>query len=101
VAALGFAVGFAHGNALPVLWTADDESFDEPRLDRELFGGPRGMTVRGLAAAELGFFATGTWSHRGSERQVAQVWRATRLPDWERLSDEESRPERRRRTALG
>jgi hypothetical protein len=92
VAALGFAVGFAHGNARPVLWqTVGDATLEESRLDRELFGGPRGMTVRALAASELGYFATGTWSNRGTERQVAQVWRARALPEWERLEDEPSR----------
>jgi hypothetical protein len=92
IGVLGFAIGFAHGNARPVLWKESGPStLEESRLERELFGGPRGMTVRALAASELGFFATGTWSNRGTERQVAQVWHAAQLPDWERLGDEPSR----------
>jgi hypothetical protein len=86
-AAIGYAVGGTHGNRRPVLWVLDGPSLRETYLLRELFGGPRIMTIGSMAAGPHGFFVTGTRTGAG-DRQTAQVWTAAKPPDWTRIDDQ-------------
>jgi hypothetical protein len=86
-AAVGYAVSGTHGNRRPVLWVLDGTSLRETYLLRELFGGPRIMTIGRMSAGPPGFVVTGTRTGAG-DRQTAQVWTTTKPPDWARVDDQ-------------
>lgn len=86
--ALGGAVGQTHGNTRPTLWSAAGAApLAENQLPRELFGGPSGLGVTGLAAGPAaGFLATGAWS-TPQLRIAAQVWSSADGRAWRRVDD--------------
>jgi hypothetical protein len=85
VAALGLSYSQVHGNIRPTLWRSDAGApLREVELLRELFGGPRGITMDGLVSTPQAFLATG--AYLGLDGNVAvHVWRSTNGADWIRL----------------
>ena len=85
VVALGGAVGQTHGNVRPTLWRSVGGSpLREVQLPRELFGGPRGIAVTGLAAGPTAIFAFGGYASV-TGRPAVQVWRTVDGADWRPL----------------
>jgi hypothetical protein len=85
VAALGRSYSQVHGNIRPTLWRSEAGApLREVELSRELFGGPRLITMDGLVATPQAFLATG--AYLGPDGNVAvHVWRSTNGADWVRL----------------
>jgi len=86
-AALGYAVSAIHGNRRPTLWVLDHGALRETYLERELFGGPRILSIGRMSAGPRGFLVSGTRTG-ATGRQTAQVWWATSPPDWHRVDDQ-------------
>jgi hypothetical protein len=85
VAALGRSYSQVHGNIRPTLWRSDAGApLREVELLRELFGGPRGLTMDGLVSTPQAFLATGAYLGPDGNPTV-QVWRSTNGADWVRL----------------
>jgi hypothetical protein len=85
VAALGRSYSQVHGNIRPTLWRSDAGApLREVELSRELFGGPRGLTMDGLVSTPQAFLATGAYLGPTGDPAV-QVWRSANGADWVRL----------------
>jgi hypothetical protein len=94
LAALGQAYSGIHGNARPLVWERDGEgALREVPITRELFGGPRAMSVTGIAGDEGGFVASGgyivggTWTG-GLSSVAASVWTSDTGATWARHPDD-------------
>ena len=94
VAALGQAYSGVHGNARPLVWQrGDDGALHEVPITRELFGGPRAMSVTGIAGDAGGFVASGgyivggTWTG-GTSSVAASVWTSRTGATWARHADD-------------
>jgi hypothetical protein len=94
VAALGQAYSGVHGNARPLVWRRGaDGALDEVPILRELFGGPRAMSVTGMAGDASGFVASGgyivggTWTG-GLSSVAAAVWTSSTGATWARHPDD-------------
>jgi hypothetical protein len=94
IGALGQAYSGVHGNARPLVWQrGDDGALHEVPITRELFGGPRAMSVTGIAGDEGGFVASGgyivggTWTG-GLSSVAASVWTSDTGTTWERHPDD-------------
>jgi hypothetical protein len=73
VAAIGQAVGGAHGNPRVGSWYLDDSTLKEVTAPVELYGGPRQGSVNEMAAGPTGFVVVGTRTDR-NERTGAAAW---------------------------
>jgi len=94
VAALGQAYSGVHGNSRPLVWQREsDGALHEVPITRELFGGPRAMSVTGLTGDESGFVASGgyivggTWTG-GASSVAASVWTSATGATWARHPDD-------------
>jgi hypothetical protein len=85
VAALGRSYSQVHGNIRPTLWRSDGVApLREVELPRELFGGPRSITMDGLVALPQFFLATGGTSGR-TATLLCTSGAAPTARDWIRL----------------
>jgi hypothetical protein len=73
VAAIGQAVGGAHGNPRVGSWYLDGKTLWEVTAPVELYGGPRQGSVNEMAAGPTGFVVVGTRTDR-NERTGAAAW---------------------------
>ena len=73
VAAIGQAVGGAHGNPRVGSWYLDGNLLREVTAPVELYGGPRQGSVNEMAAGPTGFVVVGTRTDR-NERTGAAAW---------------------------
>jgi len=94
IAALGQAYSGVHGNARPLVWQrGHDGALHEVPITRELFGGPRAMSVTGIAGDGDGFVAAGgyivggTWTG-GISSVAASVWTSDSGSGWARHPDD-------------
>jgi len=94
IGALGEAYSGVHGNARPLVWQrGDDGALHEMPITRELFGGPRAMSVTGIAGDAGGFVASGgyivggTWTG-GLSSVAASVWTSDTGATWSRHPDD-------------
>ena len=94
IAALGQAYSGVHGNARPLVWQRGaDGALREVPILRELFGGPRAMSVTGIAGDDEGFVASGgyivggTWTG-GLSSVAASVWTSPTGSTWARHPDD-------------
>jgi len=72
-AAIGQAVGGAHGNPRVGSWYLDGTTLREVVADVELYGGPRQGSVNEMAAGPAGFVVVGTRTDR-NDRTGAASW---------------------------
>ena len=72
-AAIGQAVGGAHGNPRIGSWYLDGTTLREVVADVELYGGPRQGSVDEMAAGPAGFVVVGTRTDR-NDRTGATAW---------------------------
>jgi hypothetical protein len=73
VAAIGQAVGGAHGNPRVGSWYLDGSTLVEVPAEVELYGGPRQGSVNEMAAGPTAFVVVGTRTDR-NERTGAAAW---------------------------
>jgi hypothetical protein len=72
-AAIGQAVGGAHGNPRVGSWYLDGTTLREVVADVELYGGPRQGSVNEMSAGPTGFVVVGTRTDR-NDRTGAAAW---------------------------
>jgi hypothetical protein len=80
--AMGLYYSDFEGRARPSAWTEQGGTWHEVPTLRELFGGPRTVDIKDVAAGELGFVVVGARDDRRG-RQMAGVWRSRDGADWE------------------